>query len=113
MYLDGGVALARGYECRNTHLVPPAKSRRPPAAGVPEHRPALAGFEVALHDLDVGSAGGARWIDDDCSDPLAQDVQRAIEELVNWTQLRTPAKDVLRGTLLGEGHPSPSFTWHA
>jgi hypothetical protein len=75
--------------------------------------PPLAGFEVALHDLDIGSAGGARWRGDECSDALGRDVQEAIRELLSDDQVTARDGTALSPCLLGEGHRSPSLTWHA
>jgi hypothetical protein len=79
-------------------------------------RSTVLGLHMALHDIDVGSPGGVRWVGDAAGDPLAIDVRDAIRDLVadDRAMVSPPAGGrELETSLVGHGGKSASLIWHS
>jgi hypothetical protein len=77
---------------------------------------AIPGLQVALHDADVGSPGGVRWVGDAADDQLAEDIRDAIAGLVaeDHGPVTPPGtKEKLETCLLGHGGRSASLIWNS
>jgi hypothetical protein len=67
----------------------------------------------SVPEIDVGSAGGARWSTDETDDPLANDIRVALDSLLRTRTITTPGETVIARSLLGKGADSPSLIWTA